>query len=204
MRRARLHRLVLPALVGFVALAPASAAAAPPRCEDKVGDTLARTASVRVFQRVEGTDDERQTLRLYACRIRSRAFVPVDRFRNSLDGRVVIQEALVGGSRWLALTFAAETGTSESFGVFGYDLTTGRRTFTFSREGAREGAQVALTRSGGIGLLDGGAVRAFDAAGPRVLAPSGASALAAGEDTLYWTAEASPKSARLTGNARAD
>ena len=197
-RRALAHTLALACLVGVAA--PAGAEAAPPRCEAKAGETIARTSAVRVFQRVRGTVDDGQTVDLYACRSRSRRTVRVERFRNTLDGTLTLDEALLGGSRWLVLALDEATGTSQSFDLFAYDLTTGRRTFTFSRDGSREGAQVAVTRSGGIGVLDGGAVRAFAAAGARVLAASGASALAAGENTLYWTQGGTAASAALSGH----
>ena len=59
-------RLHLPAALVAAALVaaaiPSAASAAAPRCEAKDGDTIARTSKVRVFQRVQGTIDDGQTL----------------------------------------------------------------------------------------------------------------------------------------------
>jgi hypothetical protein len=197
MRRPTLIAVLLAA--ALAAVVPATAAARAPRCEDKAGDTLVRTAKTRVFQRVRGTIDDGQTVWLYSCRPRSRTARRVDTWRNSLDGLLRITAAQVGGDRWLVLSLDEETGTSDSFDVFAYDLTASGRTFAFARDGA-EDAQVAVTRDGAIALLDGGAVRAFDASGSHVFEPAGATDLAAGGDTVYWTAAGVIRATTPTGH----
>jgi hypothetical protein len=196
-------KLVAPAALAaaLAGVAPATAAAASPRCEDKVGDTLTRSSTTRVFQRVRGAIDDGQTVHIFACRLRSRKFVLVDHYRNDLDGELQIQDTILGGSRYVVFVDEELTGTSDSIDLFEYDLTVpGRRAFAFSRDGSREGAEVAVTTGGGIAFLDAGSVRVFDATGTRVLAASGASDLAAGGNTVYWTAAGAPVSTPLTGH----
>lgn len=105
----------------------------------------------------------------------------------------------VGGGRWLVLDLTASTGVSEGRDLFEYDPTSGKRTFTYSTQDT-EGPPVVVCSGGGIALLGaGGAVRAFDKAGRRVLEATGASDLAAGGSTVYWTVGGQPKSATLDG-----
>lgn len=206
-RRSLAVKLAVCALLCAAASLPANAGATAPRCEAKEGDTLTRSTTTRVFQRVRGTVDNGQTVSIYSCRIGTRGVVRVERFRNTLDGSQRVDEAVLGSSRWVVLVLDEETGTSDAMDLFEYDLSmSDRRVFTFSRDGTREGAQVVVTRSGGIGLLDDGAVRVFDAAGARVAAPSGASDLGRGlgGNTVYWTAAGTPQSTLLTGHPSGD
>ena len=150
-------RLALTGLFAAVAiaLAPAAAQAASPRCEAKEGDTIARNATTRVFQRVTGTVDNGQDVRIYSCRLRTRAAVLTTRFRNDLDGELRVQEAILGSSKYLGIVYEELTGTSDSTDVFLYDLSVpDRRYFTFNRDGTREGLQAVVTRNGGLAVLD--------------------------------------------------
>ena len=197
-------RLALTGLFAAVAiaLAPAAARAASPRCEAKEGDTIARNATTRVFQRVTGTVDNGQDVRIYSCRLRTRAAVLTTRFRNDLDGELRVQEAILGSSKYLGIVYEELTGTSDSTDVFLYDLSVpDRRYFTFNRDGTREGLQAVVTRNGGLAVLDAGVVTVFDSVSTRVVAPAGASALGwgTGTNTVYWTAGPTPFSTALNG-----
>jgi hypothetical protein len=197
-------RLALTGLIAAaaVALAPAAAQAASPRCEAKQGDTLARNTTTRVFQRVTGNVDDGQDVRIYSCRLGTRTAVLTTRFRNDLDGELRVQEAILGSSKYLGIVYEELTGTSDSTDVFLYDLSVpDRRYFTFNRDGTREGLQAVVTRNGGLAVLDAGVVTVFDSVSTRIVAPSGASALGwgAGTNTVYWTAGAAPFSTALNG-----
>ena len=63
------------------------------------------------------------------------------------------------------------------------------------------GLQAVVTRNGGLAVLDAGVVTVFDAAGTRIVGPSGASALGwgIGTNTVYWTAGPTPFSTTLNG-----
>jgi hypothetical protein len=188
-----------------VAAVPAAAQAAAPRCEAKDGDTIARNTTTRVFQRVTGTVDDGQDVRIYSCRLGTRTAVLTTRFRNDLDGELRLQEAILGSSKYLVIVFAELTGTSDSTDVFAYDLSgPDHRYFTYNRDGGREGMQVVATRNGGVGVLDGGVVTVWDAAGQRTAAASGASELGRGStNTVYWTAGGVAASMVLAGRATA-
>ncbi len=199
------HRLTI-ALVAAALLAvaiPSAANAAAPRCEAKDGDTIARTNKVRVFQRIRGTIDDGQTVWVYTCKIGSRSVKRLDRFNNSLDGFLRYRSSYLNSNRWFVLGLDEQTGTSDAFDLFAYDLDTGERTFRFSRDGA-DVPQVAVTRHGGIAVLAEGIVRAFDASGPRTLEASGASELSASENLAYWTVAGTPRSAVLNGHPTSD
>jgi hypothetical protein len=190
-----------------VAVAPSAAHAASPRCEAKEGDTIARNTTTRVFQRVTGTVDDGQDVRIYSCRLGTRTAVLTTRFRNDLDGELRLDEAILGSSKYLAIVYAELTGTSDSTDVFLYDLSApDRRIFTFNRDGSREGMQVVVTRHGGVAVLDAGAVTVHDAAGTRVAAPTGASELGrgVGDDIVYWTAGGTAASTVLSGHPSGD
>ena len=191
-------------LAAAVALPPAAAQAASPRCEAKDGDTIARNTTTRVFMRTTGTVDDGQDVRIYSCRLGTRTAVLTTRFRNDLDGELRLQEAILGSSKYLGIVFEELTGTSDSTDVFLYDLSVpDRRYFTFNRDGSREGLQAVVTRNGGLAVLDAGVVTVFDAAGTRIAGPSGASALGwgIGTNTVYWTAGPTPFSTTLNGRA---
>jgi hypothetical protein len=199
---------IRPALIGAlaaiaVAAVPATAHAASPRCEAKEGDTIARNATTRVFQRVTGTVDDGQDVRIYSCRLGTRTAILTTRFRNDLDGELRLQEAILGSSRYLVIVFAELTGTSDSTDVFAYDLSVpDRRYFTYNRDGSRMGMQVVATRNGGVGVLDEGVVTVWDSAGRRTAAASGASELGRGAtNTVYWTAGGTAASTVLDGRA---
>jgi hypothetical protein len=197
-------RLALTGLIAAaaVAVAPAAAQAASPRCEAKEGDTLARNTTTRVFQRVTGSVDDGQDVRIYSCRLGTRTAVLTTRFRNDLDGELRVQEAILGSSKYLGIVYEELTGTSDSTDVFLYDLSVpDRRYFTFNRDGTREGLQAVVTRNGGLAVLDAGVVTVFDSVSTRIVAPSGASALGwgAGTNTVYWTAGTAPFSTALNG-----
>jgi hypothetical protein len=190
-----------------VAGTPAAASAASPRCEDKAGDTIARSPTVRVFQRVRGTVDDGQSVTWFSCRIRSRTAIHLESLHNTLDGEIQIREALLPSTGYLVLMVESLTGTNDTIELWEYSLTTpDTRLFTFARDGGRENAQVVATRHGGIAFLDGGVVTGFDASGTRVLAPSGASDLGwgVGGDRVYWTAGGLPVSFVLTGHPSSD
>jgi hypothetical protein len=185
-----------------VALLPSAALAASPRCEAKAGDTVARNTTTRVFMRTTGTVDDGQDVRIYSCRLGTRTAVLTTRFRNDLDGELRLQEAILPSSKYLGIVFEELTGTSDSTDVFLYDLSVpDRRYFTFNRDGTREGLQAVVTRNGGLAVLDAGVVTVFDAAGTRIVGPSGASALGwgIGTNTVYWTAGPTPFSTVLSG-----
>jgi hypothetical protein len=192
---------LLAALV--VAAAPAAAQAAAPRCEAKEGDTVARNTTTRVFQRVTGTVDDGQDVRIYSCRLGTRTAVLTTRFRNTLDGELRLQEAILGSSKYLAIVFEELTGTSDSTDVFLYDLSVpDRRIFTFNRDGSREGMQVVVTRNGGVGILDAGVVTVHDSVSSRTVAPAGAGDLGRGlgGNVVYWKVGATPFSQTLSGH----
>jgi len=185
-----------------LAAVPTSAQAASPRCEAKEGDTIARNTTTRVFQRVSGTVDDGQDVRIYSCRLGTRTAILTTRFRNTLDGELRLQEAILGSSKYLGIVFEELTGTSDSTDVFLYDLSVpDRRYFTFNRDGSLEGLQAVVTRNGGLAVLDAGVVTVFDSAGTRIAGPSGASALGwgIGTNTVYWTAGPTPFSTTLNG-----
>jgi hypothetical protein len=199
-------RLALAGALAAIAVAavPVAAHAAAPRCEAKEGDTLARNTTTRVFQRVTGTVDDGQDVRIYSCRLGTRTAVLTTRFRNDLDGELRVEEAILGSSKYLTVVFEELTGTSDSTDVFAYDLSVpDRRYFTFNRDGSREGMQVVATRNGGVGMLDDGVVTVWDAAGRRTAAASGASELGRGvaNNTVYWTAGGAAASTVLNGRA---
>jgi hypothetical protein len=200
-RRTRSTRLfLLTALLAAVATVPASALAAPPRCEQKAGDTLLRTSQVRVFQRSRGTVSAGKTVWLYSCRPGSRRVTRVDRWRSDLDADLRIRSAHLGGTRRLVLGIYEATGTNDTFVLRAYDLTTARRTFTFAVDDVSR-LPFVVTAGGGIALLEeSGLVRAFDGAGARVLEPSGATDLAASGNRAYWTAAGAARSAVLSGH----
>ena len=189
-------------LAAAVALPPAAAQAASPRCEAKDGDTIARNTTTRVFMRTTGTVDDGQDVRIYSCRLRTTTAILTTRFRNDLDGELRVQEAILGSSKYLGIVYEELTGTSDSTDVFLYDLSVpDRRYFTFNRDGSREGLQAVVTRNGGLAVLDAGVVTVFDSISTRVVAPSGASALGwgAGTNTVYWTTPPTPFSTVLNG-----
>jgi hypothetical protein len=191
------------ALAAIAAAAPSAAQAAAPRCEAKQGDTIARNTTTRVFQRVTGTVDDGQDVRIYSCRLGTRTALLTTRFRNDLDGELRLNEAILGSSKYLGIVFDELTGTSDSTDVFLYDLSRpDRRIFTFNRDGSREGMQVVVTRHGGVAVLDGGAVTVHDSAGTRTAAASGAKGLGrdVSGDTVYWTAGGAPASTVLNGH----
>jgi hypothetical protein len=203
------RKLASIAAIAAVALAciPAAADAAAPRCEAKVGDTIARNATNRVFQRVTGTVNDGQSVRIYSCRLGTRTAVLTTSFRNDLDGELRLQEAILGSSKYLAIVFEELTGTSDSTDVFLYDLSTpDRRIWTFNRDGSREGMQVVVTRNGGVAILDAGVVTVHDNLGAKVVAPAGASDLGRGlgGNVVYWTAGGAAASATLTGHPSDD
>ena len=202
-------RLALTAALAAIAVAlvPSAAQAASPRCEAKEGDTIARNTTTRVFMRSTGTVDDGQSVRIYSCRLGTRTAVLTTRFRNTLDGELRLQEAILGSSKYLALVFSELTGTSDSTDVFLYDLTVSdRRIWTFNRDGSREGMQVVVTRNGGVGILDAGVVTVHDDAGSRTVAPSGASDLGRGigGNVVYWTAGSTAGSTLLSGHPSDD
>jgi hypothetical protein len=202
-------RLVLAAALtsAAVALVPGAAQAASPRCEAKEGDTIARNTTTRVFMRTTGTVDDGQSVRIYSCRLGTRTAVLTTRFRNTLDGELRLQEAVLGSSKYLAIVFAELTGTSDSTDVFLYDLSQpGRRIWTFNRDGSREGLQVVVTRNGGVAILDGGAVTVHDDTGGRTVSASGASDLGRGlgGNVVYWTAGGAAASTVLDGHPSDD
>jgi hypothetical protein len=189
------------------AAAPSAAGAASPRCEAKAGDTIARNTTTRVFQRVSGTVENGQDVRIYSCRLGTRSAVLTTRLHNDLDGELRLDEAILGSSRYLVIVFAELTGTSDSTDVFLYDLSApDRRIFTLNRDGSRQGMQVVVTRHGGVAVLDAGAVTVHDNTGGRVAATSGASELGrgVGDDTVYWTAGGAAASTVLSGHPSDD
>jgi hypothetical protein len=205
MPRPLIPELGLAGLVAALAVAavPISASAAAPRCEAKLGNTIARNTTTRVFQRVTGTVDDGQDVRIYSCRLGTRTAVLTTRFRNTLDGELRLEEAVLGSSKYLAIVFEELTGTSASIDVFEYDLSIpDRRFFTFNRDGSREGMQVVVTRNGGVAVLDEGVVTVHDAAGTRVVAASGAGDLGRGlgGNVVYWTVGGTAASTVLTGH----
>jgi hypothetical protein len=111
-----LRQFPMRALIGAlaalaVAAVPSAAQAAAPRCEAKEGDTIARNTTTRVFQRVTGTVDDGQDVRIYSCRLGTRTAVLTTRFRNDLDGELRLEEAILGSSKYLAIVFEELTGT---------------------------------------------------------------------------------------------
>jgi hypothetical protein len=194
--------LTLPiVLAAVLAAAPATAAAKAPLCERKAGDTLHRGAGVRVFQRVteSRTDPDADIARIYACKVRSRSVRRIETFRNNLDLRYVIHELHVGGGRWLVIDLTASGGVSESRELLEYDLTSGKRLFSYSTEDT-ETTPMVVTAAGAVALLTTkGAVLGFDSAGRRVLEAAGASDLAAAGFSVYWTAGGLAKRAVLDG-----
>ncbi len=152
---------------------------------------------------MQGTIDDGQTVWIYTCKIGSRSVTRLDRFNNSLDGFLRYRSSYLNSNRWFLLGLDEQTGTSDAFDLFLYDLQTGDRVWRFSRDGA-DIPQVGVTRHGGVAILAEGVVRAFDSSGPRTLEPSGASELAVGEDNAYWTAAATPRSAALNGHPTSD
>jgi len=203
------RRLVLTAALASIAVAlvPSAAQAASPRCEAKEGDTIARNVTTRVFMRTTGTVDDGQSVRIYSCRLGTRTAVLTTRFRNTLDGELRLQEAVLGSSKYLAIVFAELTGTSDSTDVFLYDLSQpDRRIWTFNRDGSREGLQVVVTRNGGVAILDAGVVTVHDDTGARTVAASGASDLGRGlgGNVVYWTAAGAPASTVLNGHPSDD
>jgi len=190
-----------------VAAVPSAAQAAAPRCEAKEGDTIARNTTTRVFQRVTGTVDDGQDVRIYSCRLGTRTAVLTTRFRNDLDGELRLEEAILGSSKYLAIVFEELTGTSDSTDVFLYDLSVpDRRIWTANRDGSREGMQVVVTRNGGVGVLDAGVVTVHDSTGAHVVGPSGASDLGRGlgGNVVFWKAGATPFSTTLNGHRSDD
>jgi hypothetical protein len=201
----RLLTLPVIALAALAAAVPTTAAAKAPLCEHKAGDTLYRASGVRVFQRVTQSkkDPDADVARIYACKLRSRKTTRIETFRNNLDLRFVIHGVHVGGGRWLVLDLTASTGVSEGRDLFEYDLTSGTRTFTYSTQDT-EGPPVVVSSGGGIALLGaGGAVRAFDKAGRRVLEPIGASDLAAGGSPSIGRSTGRRSRRRSTGHRAA-
>src|ERR671920_13366 len=96
-----------------LAAVPASAQAASPRCEAKEGDTIARNTTTRVFQRVSGTVDDGQDVRIYSCRLGTREGLQVVVTRNGgvgiLDaGVVTVHDDL--GARTVAPSGASDLG----------------------------------------------------------------------------------------------
>jgi hypothetical protein len=205
-RRPRLARFAVPVVLAAAvaaALPAAASAAGAPRCQDKAGDTIARSANIRVFQRVRGTVEDGQSVTWFSCRIGSRAAVHLESLRNTLDGEIQIREAALSSSSYLVLMVESLTGTDDTIELWEYSLTMpNTRLFTFARDGGRENAQIVATRHGGIAFLDGGVVTGFDGAGTRVLAPSGASDLGwgIGGDRVYWTSGAAASSTLLSGH----
>jgi hypothetical protein len=176
------------------------------RCDAKPGVTVLRTGSLRVFQRVHGTVDDGQTVRVFVCRRTSRAVRQIDSWNNDLDGILSIAAARVGGGRWPVLSLDELGGISSSWDVFAYDLHTSKRTFTFAQEygGPKFRGQMVVTHDGGVAMLFGTLVRAYDARGGRVLEPSGATELEAHGNVVSWSVAATRRSAALVGHPESD
>jgi hypothetical protein len=214
-RRSRLAKLAVPVAVAALAgLTAPSALAASPKCEDKVGDTLARNATTRVFQRITGKVGDRRSIRLYSCRIRTTAAIQFYAYHDDLDGVIRVTGVSLPSTKYAVVKVDEETGTNDSIALWEFDVTKpytdsspDARSFTYSRDGLdATDTQVVATRHGGVALLDGGVLTLWDATGQRTLAASGASDLAwaAGGDRIYWTAAGLPTSTTTSGRPSGD
>lgn len=196
---------------GYLLLGAGAAQALPPACRDLPGRTVFEDATLRVYTTstaVRG-DPDAHTLRVFACAPAKRVTHRLELLRNNLDGAQTPVAVTRGGSRWIVVDYDEETGTDSARDLWEYDLTTFRRVARTSVDGIDDPGVVA-TKDGGFAFFDGLALAAVDARSRRVLEPAasqltaGATAVAAGGDTVYWQAAGAVKAATLTGHPSGD
>lgn len=199
---------VLVACAAIVTTTVASADARRTTCGRAAGSTLTWDAGYRAFTTVvkSKTDSDANTTRLYACKSGRTTIRRLQTFHNNLDGMTQLTDADVVG-HWLVVRYRWETGISEGFGAYRYDMNGKVALFTYSTD-VMDGIGVKVvasygTASGGMAFLnEGGAVTVFDGSGKRTLAASGASDLAVSGNRVYWTdADTKPQSTVLAGAA---
>src|SRR3954447_19508520 len=175
------------ALVAWTAAAGATSAA---RCEDRAGRTVFADRHLRLFQRVAGSGDE-TTLRVLACVPGTRATRLLERRDNPrADPSRVVSGARAGTFPVVEFTVEGGVAIEDQLVEYGEHSATRVARIAVNEDGSP--ATYVVTRGGGIALPAGGAVTAFDGAGRRVLAASGASDLAAAGDRVYWTENGAP------------
>ena len=194
-----------------VAALPAGAAGAKtkpkPRCEAAAGDTIVRTSTIRVFQTVtvKKSDHTQNTARLYSCKIRSKKIRHFETFRNTLDGTRVINDAEIGGGRWLVISGTDITGTDDAVVLLEYDLRTGKRVATLTFDETSTPPEYVVTADGTIGTLEeSGRVIGFDSAGRGDQTATGGSELAASKHNLYYVKGATSYTVMLHGHPAGD
>jgi hypothetical protein len=203
--------LVLAAASALVLPAAAEAAAKAPACRDIAGLTVYQDPQLRVYttsRNVKG-DPDAHTLRVFACTPSKRVTHQLELLHNNLDGQLNPVRVTRGGTRWIVIDFAEETGTAAAHDLWEYDVARFRRAGRTGVEGA-EDPGVVVTRDGGFAFFDGLKLEAVDSVSRRVLEPApsapgaGATALAAGGDSVYWQAGGAGRSAPLSGHPSGD
>ena len=195
-------------LIAVVALSGAMPAAAPAakkkvQCVKRSGDTIYRDSSLRVFQTVKKVkgDPDASIVKIFYCTPGStKKPKQLTGFQNNLDESFTVMGVSRGGTKYLALELAASTGTADANELFVYDLTTHLRTFAYASENPYEHY---VTSDGGVAILEGGAVKGFDASGEKALGTA-ATALAGSGNVVYWTSNGAAQTATLTGAAKSN
>lgn len=198
-------RAALLMTVALIVVIPAAAQAKAPRCEARTGKTLSTSPAFRVFstsEKVKG-DADAVTIRVYSCRLGSRSVKLLEKLNNTIDGGLTPKKALLNGEKYTTIIYAEETGVSAATDIFEYDLKTGKQVSAIARDGY-DPIEVVMTSAGGIAVIDfDKEIVAYDKNGAKAYG-TGASALAVGASTIYWTAEGRASSIYLQGHPSGD
>jgi hypothetical protein len=118
----------------------------------------------------------------------------------------VVSAARAG--RFPVVEYMVEGGVSEDEQLLEYGARSATRLARIELDPNPDGPVVAaryvVTSAGGIAVLDGARVLAFDDAGKRVLSSANAKALAAAGNRVYWTQGSTAMSATLSGHPHGD
>jgi hypothetical protein len=187
-------------LVAFPGAAPSAAKKKKVTCTEVGGDTIYRDRTLRLIQKVKHSksDSDASTVTLKFCKPGSKdAPKTLATFKNDLDGSLTVDAVVRGGTKYLALELAEQTGTTDATDLFVYNLSTRKRTFAYGSEG---GFDYVIASGGGVALLEAGKVTGYDGAGEHALG-SAASLLAGSENAVYWTSAGTALTATLNGEA---
>lgn len=190
------------AVIALVAMTATSGATSAARCEDRAGRTVFADRHLRIFQRVAGSGDE-TTLRVLACVPGMRSARLLERRNNTLDEASRVVSGARAGT-FPVVEYIVEGGVAIEDQLVEYGAHSATRLARIAVNDDGSPANYVVTRGGGIAILAGGRVTAFDGSGRRVLGATGASDLAAAGNRVYWTEHGAPNAATLNGHPHGD
>jgi hypothetical protein len=187
--------------IALVALTASAGATGAARCDDRAGRTVFADRHLRIFQRVAGSGDE-TTLRVLACAPGTRSARLLERRDNTLDETSRVISGARAGT-FPVVEYTVEGGVAIEDQLVEYGARSATRLARIAVDEDGSPATYVVTRGGGIAILAGGRVVAFDDGGRRALG-AGASDLAAAGDRVYWTEDGAPHAATLNGHPHGD